>query len=348
MVSKVYFCPANISMSDDEINSIVQKLLNSFCDENKIKLENKIYLKVSFGEAGNKTFIPSKWMIGAIDFLKKRKIKSAFVETNVLYKGRRTTRKEHTILAKEHGFTQLPIIIADGEMGENFVEIQINKEHFKSCKIAKKIADEKQLLIVSHFKGHRLAGFGGSIKQLAMGCASRGGKLAQHSGSVPIINPITCKKCSLCIEKCPVKAISMGKFSAKIDKKKCIGCASCIAVCPYSAIKVNWLDSLGGSFTEKLVEYAYAVHLTKKNIYLSYAINMTKGCDCEGHKMNPIVSDLGIFVSDDPVACDKAIFDMLKEKNNKNVFSEKNNFKHAKKINFGSLKYKLIEIKTKV
>lgn len=342
MTSKVYFCEANITLGERKINNIVKKILKKFVDDNKIKLEKKVFMKVSFGEAGNKTFIPSSLMIGAINFLKDKKVKSGFIETNVLYRGRRTNKKDHEELAKEHGFTQLPIIIADGEIGEDYENVKINKKHFKTCMIAKKIVDEKQLLVVSHFKGHRLSGFGGAIKQLGMGCASRGGKLAQHAGSKPIVNPLTCKKCYVCIKKCPVNAISMGRLSARIDGRKCIGCAACIAACPYGVIKINWLGSVR-HFSEKLVEYAYAAH-KKNNIYLTYALNMTRGCDCESHKMKPIVKDLGIFVSDDPVATDRAILDLLKEREGKKVFREKNTFKHAKRIGFGNSSYELIKI----
>ncbi len=342
MASKVYFHKTNKSMNKKEINNVVQKLLERFVEDNNIKLQKKVLMKVSFGEAGNKTFIPSDLMLGAINFLKDKKIKSGFIETNVLYRGRRTNKKDHEELAREHGFTQLPVIIADGDIGEDYENVDIDKKHFKTCMIAKKILDEKQLLVVSHFKGHTLSGFGGAIKQLGMGCASRGGKLAQHAGSKPIINPLTCKKCYVCIKKCPVNAITMGRISAKISSKKCIGCAACIAACPYGVIKINWLGSVN-RFTEKLVEYAYAAH-KKDNIYLTYAIDMTRGCDCEPKEMKAVTKDLGIFVSSDPVASDRAILNLLKKREGKKVFREKNTFKHAEKIGFGNVEYELINI----
>lgn len=340
----VYYIPIILSDGEDKINLAVNKLLETLISSEKFSLNKYLPMKVSFGERGNKTFIPQSLMLGAIDFLKKRNINSAFIETNVLYRGERTNKEKHIALAKSHGFTALPIVIADGDIGEDYSLVEINKTHFKTCMIAKKLADESQLLVVSHFKGHQVAGFGGSIKQLAMGFASRGGKLAQHVNSIPSINFLTCKKCWVCVKKCPVDAISQGAISAKIDKKKCIGCAACIANCPFDVIKINWLASLTSSFSERLVEYAYAAQLNKNNLYLTYAINMTKGCDCEGHKMTPITKDLGIFVSTDPVALDKAIFDLLKLREKKNIFHDKNQFNYAKKIGFGSQDYILIEL----
>ena len=341
----VYFVPVTLSDGEDKINLVVEKMLNVFALEQKFSFKKNVPIKVSFGERGNKTFIPQSLMLGAIDFLKKKKIKSVFIETNVLYRGERTNKKSHIALAKSHGFNALPVVIADGDIGEEFERVEINKKHFKTCMIAKKLAKAPQVFVISHFKGHMLAGFGGAIKQLAMGFASRGGKLAQHVNSIPTINFLTCKKCWICVDKCPVHAISKGKISARIDKRTCIGCAACIANCPYGVIKINWLKGLTSSFHERLVEYAYAAELNKNNVYLTYALNMTKGCDCEGKKMNPITNDLGIFLSTDPVACDKAIFDLLKERDKKVAFSDKNTFSYAKKIGFGSLDYKLKELK---
>lgn len=343
MVAVVYYSPVK-SRSPDEINKAVKNLLTFFESAEKFSFERKVLLKVSFGEAGNKTFVPSNWMLGAIDFLENKKIDTGFIETNVLYRGRRTNKDDHIKLAKEHGFTQLPITIADGNFGEDFVDVEIDKFHFKSCMIAKKIVDEKQLLVVNHFKGHQVAGFGGAIKQLAMGCASRGGKLAQHAGSIPIINPLKCKKCDVCVSNCPTHAIKLGSLSARIDKAKCIGCAACIALCPHGAIGVNWFNSVKSSFTEKLVEYAHAAQLGKNNVYLSYALNMTSGCDCVGKDMKPITDDLGIFVSSDPLAIDKAVFDLLRAREGKDVFSEKKTFSHAKKIGLGSVDYELVKV----
>ena len=107
----------------------------------------------------------------------------------------------------------MPIIIADGEHGEDYEEVAANKKHFRTCKIGKEIVRHKQMIIISHFKGHILAGFGGAIKQLAMGSASRGGKLAQHSSSKPFINPFKCNQCNKCVENCPVNAINIGRIS---------------------------------------------------------------------------------------------------------------------------------------
>ena len=344
-MNNVYFKAIDSISKTEEISDAASKLLEKLVKEEQISLEKFIPLKVHFGEKGNNTYIKPENFAGIINYLKEKNIDSAFIETNALYKGKRTTKEDHLKLAEEHGFTAIPVIIADGEHGEDFEDIEINKKHFNKCKIGKEIANKKQLIVISHFKGHALAGFGGAIKQLGMGCASKGGKLAQHTNSVPKISFFKCKACNACAQRCPVDAITVDK-KAKIDKDKCIGCASCMAICPYGAISNSWLESFFKSFKEKLAEYAYAAAKDKNNIYITFAFNITKNCDCEGHNMKPIVNDVGVFASTDPVAIDKACLDVIDKNNGKTVFRKgRNTLDYAEKIGLGIKQYKLIEIK---
>ncbi|QGU94859.1 DUF362 domain-containing protein [Clostridium bovifaecis] len=343
-MTKVFFKAINSYNDTENISKTAEKLLDKLVREEHIILEKYVPLKVHFGEKGNKTYIQSKNYEGIISYLKNHNIESSFIETNVLYRGERTTKTNHIKLAKDHGFSQLPIVIADGEHGEEYISIKVDKNHFKECKIGREIAKQKQLIICSHFKGHALAGFGGAIKQLAMGCASRGGKLDQHANSIPKISSLKCKSCSACVKTCPENAIVLNS-KAKIEKDKCIGCASCMAICPHNAISTNWLGSLSKSFNERLAEYAYAAHKDKNNIYITFAFNITRGCDCEGHSMKPFVEDLGVLASTDPVAIDKACLDLLDRRKGKKVISRgRYTLSYAEGIGLGSQEYTLIEI----
>lgn len=177
-----------------------------------------------------------------------------------------------------------------------------------------------------------------------MGCAARGGKLAMHLDAKPFIIPFRCKKCMTCVRNCPADAITIGCFS-RIDHKKCIGCASCIAVCPHKAVFVNLFKaSLFSRFREKLAEYAYAAALGKRNIYISFAFNITKGCDCEGHVMHPIARDMGIFASLDPVAIDAACLDELERQEGRTVLKGREILAYAESLGMGSRGYSLVEI----
>ena len=382
-MSKVYFAaiPGNgisnggqggpVSGETAESASLAgRRVLEALAGSGEVQLTGKIPLKVHFGETGNKTFLGPEIYAGVRDFLAERSIESSYIETNVLYAGHRCNREVHLKTAANHGFTQLPVIIADGDQGEEFIEVPVKGRHFTSCRIGRAFADFDQVLVVSHFKGHRMAGFGGAIKQLAMGFASRAGKMDQHANAVPFVIPIKCSRCGACVKYCPEKAISMGFIRARINAGACVGCAGCIARCPKKAIIPNFLKSFSGNFVERVVEYAAAAHFMNAsscssgdssfsdsscsdsscrgmgNIYVSFAMNITKGCDCEGVAMKPISPDIGVFASLDPVAIDQACLDMVARVNNGRKLLSKGDatLGYAEKMGMGSREYELIQI----
>jgi uncharacterized Fe-S center protein len=343
-MSDVLFRPITSDTPVNEVSRIARELLSDLVISENLTLHPEIVLKVHFGEKGNVTYLSQDYFAGMIDYLEERSCKPSYIETNVLYRGERTTRERHLKLALEHGFNRLPIIIADGEHGEEYSEVHIHGKHFSRCKIAKGVADAPQMLVLSHFKGHYFSGFGGALKQLAMGCAARGGKLDQHAGQTPHINFFTCKRCGLCAAKCPVGAIRIGLFP-RIDSKSCVGCAACISHCPRGAVQANMLRSLSGSFFERLAEYAYAAGKDKPNLYVSIAANITRGCDCMGLKMKPIAPDLGVFASTDPVALDTACLDLLARHTGRSLFKRgRRTLAHAEKMGLGSREYTLREV----
>lgn len=343
-MNKVYFKSIDSYSKTKEISSAAKELLSVLVENEKITLNEFIPIKTHFGEKNNITYIKSENYNGVMDYLEEHNIDSSFIETNVLYRGQRMTKTNHIKLAHDHGFTRLPIIIADGEHGENFVEVKIDKKNFKSCKIGREITKYDQMIVLAHFKGHMNAGFGGSIKQLAMGCAARGGKLAQHSNTIPIVKGEDCIACGICEEKCPVGAISIDEVAA-IDPNICIGCASCIAVCPQSAIINKWSTVNMETFLERMAEYAYAAAKEQHNIYINFVFNITKDCDCFGGHMDIIAKDVGVLASTDPVALDKASHDLLDKVNGRTVLQNgRYILEYAEEIGLGSREYKLVVV----
>ncbi len=346
-MSNVYFKKVDSNTSVDEIKLISQKLLDAIIKQENITLEKDIPMKVHFGEPGNITYIGPKNYDGIIEYLQSRDIKTSYMETSVLYGGERYKKELHLETAKKHGFTQVPVIIADGEHGELYDDIEINKKHFQKCMLGKEFSNYNQLLVIAHFKGHTLAGFGGAIKQLAMGHASKGGKLAMHMGIKPKINNRKCIQCKQCQKVCAENAITIGEKSF-IDHDKCVGCGACLAVCPSKAVTIMTLKGIsrfisgGSDFREKVVEYAYAAQKNKNNIYINFVMNITASCDCIGKKMKPLMDDIGIYASTDPVALDKACYDIVKENGKK--FRGASTFDYAEEIGLGSAKYVLKEI----
>ena len=347
-MSKVFFKSVTLDSGTENVSSAARELLAKVIESENIVLEKEIPIKVHFGEKGNITFIKPECYNGLIDFLEEKKIKTSFIETNVLYKSERRSKETHIELAKEHSFTRIPITIADGDHGENYYEVEVNKKRFKTCKIGKEFSKYNQIIVTAHFKGHMMAGFGGAIKQLGMGFASRGGKLAMHLGIKPKIKESACTKCGECKENCPVDAITINEKKSFIDHDKCIGCAACTAVCKHNAISVfplNYIFSfIGDSFLEKIAEYAFAAQKGKKNIYINFALDITSKCDCHGKEMKPLVKDSGVFASIDPVAIDQACYDLVKKSGKK--FRGQSILKYAEKIGLGSRNYELINVES--
>lgn len=343
-MANVYFFPIKDYTNKDSIRSASTRLLTELVEKENIALEKTIPLKVHFGEKGNTTFIGPENFDGIIDWLKAKHIESFYIETNAVYSGARKREKDHIRLAHAHGFIQLPVVIADGDRGHVFNEVEINKKYFSRCKIAKKFQDYSQYIVVSHFKGHMLAGFGGALKQLAMGFASRGGKFEQHADSKPLILPFKCKKCGACLRHCPVNAIRLSLWP-RVKKKLCIGCASCIAVCPHGAILFNVFKlNLRKKFRAKMAEYAYAAVQDKSMLYITFAFNLTKGCDCEGRAMERIAGDFGVLASTDPVAIDTACMDIVDEREGRAVFKGRDILAYAEELGLGSRTYKLVKV----
>lgn len=346
-MSNVYFYKFKNEKDKNEIKARSRELLEKIVDAENISLNGEIPLKVHFGENKNQTYIQSGNFEGIIEYLNEKNVKTSYIETTVMYGGKRYKKDLHLKTAEEHGFNQIPVIIADGDIGGDFYEVKIPGRHFKKCKLGKEFNRFKQVIVLSHFKGHILAGFGGAIKNLAMGFASKGGKLAQHMGIKPRIKKRKCKRCNLCKTRCAVNAITIDD-KPFINHEVCIGCGACVSICPHKAVSIFSLKSIlkflgiGNPFREKVVEYAHAAHKGRENIYLNFIMNVTKGCDCEPRKMKPVVDDIGILASIDPVAIDKAGYDLVKQNGKK--FRGHKTFNYAEEMGMGQKEYTLIEI----
>jgi hypothetical protein len=291
----------------------------------KIREKDLVAIKLHFGERGNTAFVRPIFLRRVVDRVKKYKGKPFLTDTNTLYIGSRSEAVSHLTTAYQNGFVDAvvdaPLLIADGLRGNSAMKVRIDKPLFKTVSIAHAIYMADVLISVAHFKGHELSGFGGTLKNLGMGCASREGKLSQHSNISPQVKEKPCKGCELCLAWCPQEAISMrppkseagGKLKiAFIDSKKCIGCGECILTCPTGAILIQWNETIP-IFQKKMVEYAFGAVQKKKGeaLYLNFLTQITPACDCNGFSDTPIVNDIGILSSEDPVAIDQASVDLV-------------------------------------
>ncbi|MCK5096657.1 MAG: DUF362 domain-containing protein, partial [Desulfobacteraceae bacterium] len=316
MTSKVYF----IDFRATSRESIVDKLAR-LCDIAGIKdvlhKENLAAVKIHFGEKGNTAFIRPPYIRKIIKCIKETGATPFLTDANTLYAGSRSDSISHITTAIANGFSYssmdaTPIIIADGLRGKTEAKIKIDRKNCSHVYIGSEIANADALVSVAHFKGHELAGFGGTLKNLGMGCASRKGKLVQHSSVSPKVKKKNCIGCLECINHCPVDAIELIEEKAHIDSKKCIGCGECIVRCSSDAVQIRWNQNIP-IFLEKMVEYTEGVLKGKKNksFYINIVADITPKCDCLPFNDYPIVRDIGILASKDPVAIDQASVDLV-------------------------------------
>ena len=307
------------------------------------KLGQKVAIKVHFGEAGCTTFMDPKLIKNVYQKIESLGKKATLVECNVLYKGSRTNSKDHLKTAKDHGFIDMDIDILDGENGEKFVDIN-------NCKIGAGIKKYDSLIVISHFKGHGMAGFGGAIKNVGMGLGSRAGKLDMHSNVKPFINSSNCIGCGICANNCDVQAINIVDGKAFIDNDKCVGCAMCIAVCPHRAACVPWDGGTSDYLQEKIAQYAKAaLSIFPNPLFINILEKITKDCDCRGSSQKPMTDDIGLLFSKNIVAIDQASLDLVnhssQQKFNKiNSVDKENQLNSAQKLNLGEKSYSLINL----
>lgn len=366
--SKVYFSDLRTSVRENLPSKLV-RLINSSGIEDIITSRPLVAIKLHFGEKGNTAFIRPVLIRPIVDRVRELRASPFLTDTNTLYAGTRSDSVSHLSTAIENGFTysvvKTPVIIADGVRGASSSSVRIDQEIIKTAYLAKDIVESDVLISVAHFKGHELSGFGGTIKNLGMGCASRKGKMEQHSDLSPKVKRSSCVGCGECIEHCAQNAISLNEEKARIDQQKCLGCGECILICPNGAIHVQWSSDIP-AFQKKMVEYTFAVLKGKqgKALFLNFLTDITPACDCYGHSDTPIVQNIGILASKDPVAIEQASVDLV----NRQMAAEGSclttlrepgddkfrglypqidwgiQLEHAEKIGLGTRKYELITI----
>ncbi len=315
MKSKVYFTNLRTTPKEN-LFAKIEKLISAAGIEAAVGKKDLVAVKMHFGELGNTAFIRPVFIRKIVSEIKKIGGKPFLTDANTLYAGSRSDAPQHINTAIQNGFAysvvEAPIIIADGARGKSEIPVLINQKNFKEVYIGSEIVEADSIVSVAHFKGHELSGFGGTIKNLGMGCASRKGKLAQHSTVSPKVTRKKCIGCGDCMKRCPGEAISLKEEKAVIDDEKCIGCGECIIICPNSAIQIRWNQTIP-VFLESIVEYTMGVLKGKKDhsLFINFITDISPACDCMPNNDAPIVRDIGIVASKDPVAIDQASVDLV-------------------------------------
>ena len=261
-------------------------------------LEGRVAIKVHSGEKGNQNFLRPDFWRPIIE-----KVGGTVVECNTAYDGARNTTERHKKLFEEHGWTKyFDVDLLDAEGPDLELEIP-NGKVIKKNYVGKDIKNYDSMLVLSHFKGHPMGGFGGALKQLSIGVASSYGKAYIHG-------------------------------AGEVEK--------------------IWTSD-HDSFLESMADAASSVvnYFDGRILYVNVMKNMSVDCDCCAVAEDPCIADIGILVSDDPIAIDRACVDLVyacSDPGKPHLIEriETRNGTHtidaAEALGFGSTDYTLIEV----
>ena len=324
-------------------------------------------IKIHFGEPGNLAYLRPNYSKVLADLIKELGGRVFLTDCNTLYVGRRKNALDHLDAAYENGYnpfaTGCHVIIADGLKGTDEALVPINGEYVKEAKIGRALMDADIVISLTHFKGHEAAGFGGALKNIGMGGGSRAGKMEMHSAGKPYVNQKACIGCGSCKKNCAHGAITIADRKASIDTNVCVGCGRCVGACPVDAV-TPMNDEANDVLNKKIAEYTWAILKDRPHFHVSLVVDVSPNCDCHAENDVPIVPNVGMFASFDPVALDMACVDAVnrqpvmagsflaeQEQNHHDHFTDthpdthwQSCIDHAVKLGLGNKEYELITI----
>ena len=368
-MSKVYFSDFRCKSGQSQLDKLERLITEAGID--KIDFTDKyVAVKLHFGEWGNLAFLRQQYAKVLCDHIKARGGKPFLTDCNTLYPGYRHNALDHLNVAYMNGYnpmcTGVQTIIADGLRGtdERLIPVE-GAKYVKEAKIGSAIAEADIVISLTHFKGHDNAGFGGTLKNIGMGCGSKRGKMEMHSNSTPEIDESKCVGCGMCAKNCLNAGVKIEGGKAHIVEDKCLGCGHCFSFCPRGAIECKW-DEATSVMNCKIAEYAKAVLMGKPQFHISFVKDVSPNCDCDPGNDAPIIPNVGMFASFDPVALDRACVDKANEQKpfensaagkmcecgkNHELFAFihpngdwKAGLVHAEKLGMGTMEYELIRI----
>lgn len=310
--AKVYYCDFHADLQQNLLQKLEKLIITTGID--KIDFKGKyVAIKIHFGEPGNLSYLRPNYARVLVQYIKKKGGKPFLTDCNTLYVGGRKNALDHLDAAYINGYnpfaTDCHVIIGDGLKGTDETIVPINLEYVKEAKIGHAVMDADIFITLTHFKGHESTGFGGCLKNIGMGCGSRAGKMEMHYNGKPLVDESLCIGCGQCFKNCAHQAISFANKKAHIDQSKCVGCGRCIGSCSQDAIE-PCDNTANDVLNKKIAEYSLAVVQDRPQFHISLVCDVSPCCDCHSENDLPIIADVGMFASFDPVAIDQACADM--------------------------------------
>ena len=368
MASKVYFTDFCTGTSETLPQKLSRLILSAGIDQIDFK-DKYVAIKIHFGELGNMAHLRAGYARVLVNIIKDLGGKPFLSDSNTMYVDNRKNATDTLETAYLNGFTPYStgchILIADGLKGTDDVAVPVEGgEYVKFAKIGRAVMDADIVISLNHFKGHEEAGFGGAIKNLGMGCGSNEGKRDMHSAGRPLVDPEKCVGCGTCAKYCAHEGPQLDGKVMKINWVNCMGCGRCVDVCPVKAIYHDSGDQAVRMLNYKMAEYAKAVVDGRPHFHISLVRDVSPYCDCHAENDLPIVPDVGMFASFDPVALDLACAEAVNaqtvnpgsklDKANRPDLDNltgsfphtnwRSQITHAKKIGLGDDTYELVRI----
>lgn len=333
MASKVYYMDAR---GNSPQTSMVAKMVTVFEAagfDSLIKPGDVVAIKLHCGEWDNTAYLRPVYARTLVDRVKALGGRPFVCDTTTLTynpNASRSTGLDFMVTAERNGYTSAsmgcPFICADGFVGTDDYRVDIPEGYIlKEAYIANAIAAADVLIVLSHFKGHSLGVIGGAIKNLGIGAQSKRGKFNTHMGGHPKyglgvssgFHPENCKgrrgdeDWRELQECCPFGLIHVTEDSIEWNREKCTSCLACLR----PMLSRGILELSGDNLQATNAAIADACLATIKTVgigkvaFINLAIDLSRGCDCIPYADVPILPNLGVFASYDPVAIDKACVD---------------------------------------
>lgn len=373
--AKVYFTDFRTTLGEGLPTKLKRLIKAAGIDQ--IDMDKKfVAVKMHFGELGNLGFLRPNYARAVVDIVKELGGKPFLTDCNTLYPGSRKNALEHLECAWENGFTPLtvgcPLLIGDGLKGTDDVLVPVvGGEYIKEAKIGRAIMDADIFISLTHFKGHEMTGFGGTIKNIGMGCGSRAGKKDQHNNGKPSVDDSLCVGCKGCLRECANNGLLFNADAKKmrVDENNCVGCGRCIGACNFGAISFQ-NSAANEDLNRRMAEYTKAVVDGRPQFHVSLIMDVSPNCDCHSENDAPILPNIGMLASFDALALDQACVDaclaaapmpgsqLADNMSQKHFVDHHDHFKNstpeseykscleqAEKIGLGTREYELIKIK---
>lgn len=339
MASEVFFMNDRANALSESIKYKAVKVFRDAGLGEIFKPGDTVGVKIHMGEHGCSHHLRSSWILSIINEIKRLGGKPVVVDCTTIIFGdytARATASDMIQTARRHGMTEetfgCPIWICDGEIGEYDVKVDIpSGTYLKYTYMGKKLLDLDAMIAVTHFKGHPMGVFGGALKNVGIGCGSKRGKALTHllnherlglkyfginqqaaQAAAQATRPNGLDRLIMC---CPFDCFEWADDTLTFHRERCQGCTGCFGpglfsgvMTPNPEIMLYWASTIPDAFAG----YVNAIGKEKCG-YVSYAMDIAPWCDCVNWSDRPLVPNLGVFASKDPVAIDMACLEMAEQ-----------------------------------